>query len=103
MSARREQARISAIYLQRRVGDFIDNDQPVPRWTNLDQEAVANLLREFRNLDLSYRLAVDTLREHDLAPELPTDWDLEAFDESWFVEPQTESTSRSWWKFWQPS
>ncbi len=95
------QAQQSLIYLERRLDDLTDNDQAIPPWTELDAESIAAILREFRLHDLNFRLAVDMLREHDLSPELPTDWCINDFDTPWFPKPNSGSTPRSWWRFWK--
>ena len=86
---RRLNARNYAVYLQRRVGDYVDSDQPTPRWTDLDREAINELVRGFRYLEQCYDLAVAELHAAELDVPLPTDPE-EADPATWFLEPVTE-------------
>ncbi|HEX5163999.1 MAG TPA: hypothetical protein VFV93_01280 [Thermomicrobiales bacterium] len=67
----REHARNYVIYLRRRVEDFADADRPVPKWSDLDHEAVKVVLDEFERLQHANQSAGDTLRKHGLAPSRP--------------------------------
>lgn len=95
-SHRRRQAQHSVIYLRRRVGDFVDLDQPAPRWSQLDCDAVSTLVREFTYLERSYELAVKQLRQHGLRVAIPTDDDALA---EW-IEYEPAAVPRRRWRFW---
>ena len=86
---RRLNARNYAVYLQRRVGDYVDSDQPTPRWTDLDREAINELIRGFRYLEQCYDLAVAELRAAELEIPLPVDPE-ETDPATWFLEPVAE-------------
>lgn len=86
---RRLNARNYAVYLQRRAGDYVDRDQPAPRWTDLDREAIHELLRGFRYLEQCYDLAVAELHAAELEIPLPVDPE-EADPLTWFLEPVAE-------------
>lgn len=62
----REHARNYVIYLRRRVEDFADADRPVPKWSELDHEAVKVVLDEFDRLQHVNTTANETLRRHGL-------------------------------------
>lgn len=87
---RRLNARNYAVYLQRRSGDYIDRDQPTPRWTDLDREAVHELVRGFRYMERCYDLAVAALRDANLEVPLPADPDAED-PALWFLEPPPDA------------
>ena len=57
----RQDVRNHFFYLRRRVEDYPDASQPVPRWTDLDYQAVSLLLDELGTLQRFYA---------DTAPEL---------------------------------
>lgn len=86
---RRLNARNYAVYLQRRAGDYVDRDQPTPRWTDLDREAVFELVRGFRYMERCYDLTVSAL--HDAGLEIPLPSNPEEEDPAiWFLEPPAD-------------
>lgn len=105
MDMRRLNARNYAVYLQRRVEDFIDPSRPLPKWTDLDREAVRELVREFQRLDRAYDRATASLQENGLPVPLPQD--VEAGEElsAWVIEPQPSvpfaPAKRPWWQIWR--
>jgi len=50
---RRINARNYAVYLQRRVEGPGDAERPTPKWTEVDRDAVRDLVREFRRSEHS--------------------------------------------------
>ncbi len=50
---RRIDARNYAVYLQRRVEDYGDAERLLPKWTEIDRDAVRDLVREFRRSEHS--------------------------------------------------
>jgi hypothetical protein len=105
MDMRRLNARNYAVYLQRRAEDFVDPERPLPKWSELDREAVRELLREFQRLDRAYDLAAASLQDNGLPIPLPLD--EEAGDEfsAWMVGPQPSvpfaPPKRRWWQIWR--
>lgn len=67
----REHARNYVIYLRRRVEDFADADRPVPKWSDLDHEAVKVVLDEFERLQHANLAASETLSRHGLQASRP--------------------------------
>lgn len=51
MDMRQINARNYAVYLQRRVEDHGDPSRPIPKWTDIDRDAVREVVREFRRLE----------------------------------------------------
>jgi hypothetical protein len=62
----REHARNYVIYLRRRVEDYAEPDQPIPKWSDLDHEAVKVVLDEVEWLQRANASASETLRKHGL-------------------------------------
>ncbi|HYI16420.1 MAG TPA: hypothetical protein VEX37_13575 [Thermomicrobiales bacterium] len=62
----REHARNYVIYLRRRVEDFAEPDRPIPKWSDLDHEAVRVVLDEFDRLQLANLAAHEALRKHGI-------------------------------------
>ena len=62
----REHARNYVIYLRRRVEDFGDADRPIPKWSDLDHDAVKVVLDEFDRLHHVNTAANETLRRNGL-------------------------------------
>jgi hypothetical protein len=105
MDMRRPNARNYAVYLQRRVEDFVDPERPLPKWSELDREAVRELVREFQRLDKAYDLAAASLQDYGMSIPLPMD--DEAGDElsAWMVGPQPAvpfaPPKRKSWQIWR--
>lgn len=99
MGMRRINARNYAVYLQRRAEDFGDPERPIPKWTDLDHEAVRELVREFWFLDRWQEDLLATLHEHGLPPPPPPDG-FDALDPALLLEPQPPTTIRPWWRIW---
>ena len=68
----REHARNYVIYLRRRVEDFADANRPIPKWSELDHEAVKVVLDELERLQHTNQAANETLRRHGLGISLST-------------------------------
>jgi hypothetical protein len=62
----REHARNYVIYLRRRVDDYAEPDRPIPKWTDLDHEAVRTVLDEVDWLQRANVKASEMLRKHGL-------------------------------------
>jgi hypothetical protein len=62
----REHARNYVIYLRRRAEDFAEPDRPIPKWSDLDHQAVRVVLDEFERLQHANDAAGETLRRHGL-------------------------------------
>lgn len=101
ISQRRLDAKNHAVYLQRRVDDFPDQSRPTPKWTERDYAAVAAVLREFRDLEECYDLAVERLQDHGLPVPLPADDGINEPMPRWRVEADLRPASRRWWQFWK--
>jgi hypothetical protein len=103
MGMGRINARNYAVYLQRRVEDFGVEEQPVPKWTERDLDAVREVLREFRILDQHNELMANTLRDNGLqipAPILEME-DDEVDPVRWKnLDARDAGDLRPWWKFW---
>ena len=59
----REHARNYVIYLRRRVEDFSEPDRPIPKWSDLDHEAVRVVLDELDRLQHANVVANEALRK----------------------------------------
>ena len=62
----REHARNYAIYLRRRAEDYAEPDRPIPKWSDLDHEAVKVVLDEFDRLQHANLVANEALRKHGI-------------------------------------
>ncbi len=62
----REHARNYVIYLRRRVEDYAEPDRPIPKWSDLDHEAVKVVLDEVDWLQRAHASANETLRKNGL-------------------------------------
>jgi hypothetical protein len=62
----REHARNYAIYLRRRAEDFAEPDRPIPKWSDLDHEAVKVVLDEFERLQHANAVANEALRKNGI-------------------------------------
>ena len=62
----REHARNYAIYLRRRAEDFAEPDRPIPKWSDLDHEAVKVVLDEFDRLQHANVVANEALRKNGI-------------------------------------
>jgi len=98
----RNDARHYAVYLQRRVDDFSDAEQPAPKWTERDRDAVREVLHEFRTLDHHNTLMAQALRANGLQiPGSTLDEDLDSDSAQWDdLAPNTHQEARPWWRFW---
>ncbi len=102
MDMRRINARNYAVYLQRRVEDLGDPARPTPKWTDIDRDAVRELIREFRRLERVHDLAVEQLTAHGI--EVPQVFDEEGdpAESAWMTVPMPpRDTGSSWWQFWR--
>jgi len=95
-------ARHYAVYLERRVDDFGDAEQPVPRWTERDRDAIREVLRAFRLLDQHNILMAQVLRANEITvPALAYDEHLEGDSAEWEdLVPDGASEDRPWWRIW---
>lgn len=89
----RQDVRNHFFYLRRRVEDYPDAGQPVPRWTDLDYQAVSLLLDELGTLQRFYA---------DAAPEfqvrgVPVALRPEKQEESVYDTFQPRERPRSLW------
>lgn len=62
----REHARNYVIYLRRRVEDYTEPDRPIPKWSDLDHEAVKVVLDEVDWLQRAHASANEILRKNGL-------------------------------------
>ena len=102
MDMGRINARNYAVYLKRRVEDHRDSDRPTPKWTEIDREAVRELVREFRRLERRCDLAYERLSEHGIpAPDVFDD-DAAQHDSAWNTIPMPPRERPSkWWQIWR--
>lgn len=62
----REHARNDVIYPRRRVEDYAEPDRPIPKWSDLDHDAVKIVRNEVDRLQQGNVRANETLRKHGL-------------------------------------
>ena len=102
MDMQRINARNYAVYLQRRVEDHFDADRPVPKWTDIDREAVREVVREFRRLERNYDLAVEELERRGLTAPLSIDDETVPDESAWMAVPlPPREIGSKWWQFWR--
>jgi hypothetical protein len=104
MDMRRLNARNYAVYLQRRVEDYVDPERSLPKWTELDRDAVRELVREFQRLERAYDLAVERMEAYAVPVPLPDDDEEAEPLSAWSFEPQPSvpfaQPKRKWWQIW---
>ena len=69
----RQDVRNHFFYLRRRVEDYPDAGQPVPRWTDLDYQAVSLLLDELGTLQRYYQDTLPHMKQNGIPVVLRPD------------------------------